>query len=130
MKKLDTRRILCISDQHMPYHHPDTFKFLAAIKKQYKPTLIINGGDEVDQHALSFHDSDSDLPAAGDELVKATKFIKQLEKMFPTMLLLDSNHGSMVTRKMKHHGIPMKYLATSQQIYECPINGSGLMTLR
>ena len=115
--KLDTKRILCISDQHAPYEHPDMFKFLAALKKKYSPTLVINGGDEVDQHALSFHDSDSDLPSAGDELIKAIAKLKKLEAMFPSMILLDSNHGSMVTRKMKHHGIPIKYLATPQQIY-------------
>lgn len=92
-------------------------RFLGAIKKKYKPTFVINGGDEVDAHALSFHDSDSDLPSAGDELVKATKVLKQLEKMFPDMVLLDSNHGSMALRKMKHHGIPMKFLATPNQIY-------------
>lgn len=115
--KLDTRRILCISDQHAPYQHPDMLRFLAAIKKKYSPTLVVNGGDEIDQHAMSFHDSDSDLPGAGDELIAATKVLKQLEKMFPDMLLIDSNHGSMAQRKMKHHGIPMKYLATPHQIY-------------
>ncbi len=115
--KIDTRRILCISDQHAPYQHPDMFRFLAAIKKKYSPTLVVNGGDEIDAHALSFHDSDSDLPSAGDELIKAIVVLKQLEKLFPNMLLLDSNHGSLAARKMKHHGIPMKYLATMHQIY-------------
>lgn len=117
-KKLDTRRIMTISDQHMPYHHPDLFPFLKAVKKKYKPTLVINGGDEVDNHDLSFHDSDKDLPSAGDELKKALKYIKQMEKLFPNMLLLDSNHGSLAVRKFKFHGIPMKYLATQQQIYD------------
>lgn len=117
MKKPNYSRILCISDQHAPYNHPDMFRFLAAIKKKYKPTFVINGGDEVDAHALSFHDSDSDLPSAGDELVKATKVLKQLEKLFPDMVLIDSNHGSMAARKFKHHGIPMKYLASLNQIY-------------
>ncbi len=117
MKKLDTSRILNISDQHMPYEHPDMFKFLAAVKKKYKPTLVINGGDEVDKHNMSFHDSDPDLPNAGDELALAISKIKRLEKMFPNMILLDSNHGSLALRKMKHHGIPIKYLATPQQIY-------------
>lgn len=115
--KLDTRRILCISDQHAPYHHPDMIKFLSAIKAKYSPTLVVNGGDEIDNHCISFHDSDSDLPSAGDELVKATKVLKQLEKLFPTMTLLDSNHGSLALRRFKHHGIPMKYLATPQQVY-------------
>lgn len=116
-KKLDTRRILCISDQHAPYGHPDTYRFLAAIKKKYNPTLVINGGDETDGHAMSFHDHDSDLSSAGDELKEATKFLKKLEGLFPDMILLDSNHGSLALRKMKHHGIPVKMLATPQQIY-------------
>lgn len=115
--KLDTRRILNISDQHMPYEHPDMFRFLGAIKRKYSPTLVVNGGDEVDAHALSFHDSDSDLPSAGDELTAAIKKIKQLEVMFPSMLVLDSNHGSLALRKFKHHGIPMKYLADQHAIY-------------
>lgn len=114
---MNTKRILCISDQHMPYEHPDMFKFLAAIKKKYKPTLVVNGGDEVDSHSLSFHDSDHDLPSAGDELKLATTKIKKLEKLFPKMILLDSNHGSLALRRFKHHGIPMKYLATNQQVY-------------
>lgn len=115
--KLDTRRILTISDQHMPYHHPDMFKFLAALKKKYKPTLVVNGGDEVDKHGLSFHDSHPDLLSPGDELKAAIKNMRQMEKMFPQMILLDSNHGSLAVRKLKHHGIPLKYLATPQQIY-------------
>lgn len=116
--KNNYKRILCISDQHAPYNHPDMLRFLAAIKKKYKPTFVINGGDEVDAHALSFHDSDSDLPSAGDELIKASVVLKKLEKLFPDMVLLDSNHGSMALRKMKHHGIPMKFLATNNEIYD------------
>lgn len=115
--KYNTKSILLISDQHAPYQHADMFKFLAAIKSKYKPTLVINGGDEIDFHSVSFHDHDSDLPSAGDELQLATAILKQLEKMFPTMILLDSNHGSLGIRKMKHHGIPLKLLATPQQIY-------------
>ncbi len=117
MSKLNTARILCISDQHMPFEHLDMFDFLAAIKRKYKPTLIVNGGDEVDAHALSFHDSDSDLPSAGDELKLAITKIKRLEKMFPSMIILDSNHGSLALRRFKHHGIPMKYLADQHTIY-------------
>lgn len=110
-------RILNISDQHAPYHHPDMFDFLGAVKREYKPTFVINGGDETDGHGMSFHDSDHDLPSAGDELKKAAKVLKRLEKLFPDMVLLDSNHGSLALRKMKHHGIPIKFLATLNQVY-------------
>lgn len=113
----DTSSILVISDQHMPFEHPDMFDFLEAVKKKYKPTLVVNIGDEVDKHAMSFHDSDSDLPSAGHELELAIEKIQQMEKMFPNMTLVDSNHGSLALRKFKHHGIPMKYLASQHDIY-------------
>ena len=44
--------------------------FLRALKKKYKGfDLVVGIGDEIDQHAISMHDSDPDLPSAGDELV-------------------------------------------------------------
>lgn len=98
--------VLVISDLHIPYHHPDAFSFLKAVKKKYKPDRIICIGDEVDNHAMSFHDSDPDLRSAGDELRESRKLIKELEKIFPKMDLVDSNHGSMFYRKAKAHGIP------------------------
>lgn len=113
----DSSSILVISDQHMPYEHPDMFAFLEAVKKKFKPTMVVNIGDEVDKHALSFHDSDVDLPSAGHELEMAIGKIKKMEKLFPEMTIVDSNHGSLALRKFKHHGIPMKYLASQHEIY-------------
>ena len=51
------KSILVISDQHAPYHHIDTLDFLAEIKKKYKPDTVVNIGDEMDWHSISFHDS-------------------------------------------------------------------------
>lgn len=115
-KKHDNSRILFLSDLHFPYHHKNTFEFLQMLKDRYQPTRIIGLGDELDHHAMSFHDSDPDLFSAGDELKFALKYIKQLEEMFPEMTLLDSNHGSMVFRKSKHHGIPRHYLKSYNEV--------------
>ena len=118
--KHDNSKILIISDMHIPYQHPDTVAFLRAIKKKYKPTRVICVGDEIDAHAMSFHDSDPDLPSAGDELQAAIKTLKPIYKIFPQMDLVDSNHGSMVYRKGKHHGIPRKYLREYGEVLEAP----------
>ncbi len=91
-------RVLVISDLHIPYHHKDSFAFLTALKKKYKPDLVINIGDELDQHAISMHDSNPDLPSAGDELRMSRKYIWELEKIFPDMILIHSNHSSLVYR--------------------------------
>lgn len=112
----DNSRILFISDMHIPYHHPNTLAFLQSLKGKYNPTRIICLGDELDKHALSFHDSDPDLMSAGDELRAALPVIKELEKMFPIMDIIDSNHGSMVFRKSKAHGIPRHYIKSYNEV--------------
>ena len=117
---MSNQRILLISDLHVPYQHPDTVAFLTAIKKKYKPTRVISVGDEVDKHAMSFHDSDPDLSSAGDELEAAIEGLQPIYKLFPKMDLVDSNHGSMVYRKGKHHGIPRKYLRDYGDILDAP----------
>lgn len=106
----DNSRILFISDMHIPYQHKGLLPFLEGLKTRYEPTRVICLGDELDKHAMSFHDSDPDLPSAGDELQKSLPIIKELESLFPEMDLIDSNHGSLLYRKAKHHGIPRHYL--------------------
>jgi hypothetical protein len=114
----DNSRILFISDMHIPYHHPNTIPFLKMLKDRYNPTRVICLGDELDKHALSFHDSDPDLMSAGDELRAALPVIAELHDTFPVMDLIDSNHGSMVFRKAKHHGIPRHYLKSYNDVLQ------------
>lgn len=112
--------ILVIGDYHAPYNHPDALKFLTALKKKYKPTEVVSIGDEVDYHALSFHDSDPDLPSAGDELDQAIKQLRGLYKLFPKVTVIESNHGSMVLRKGLANGMPKKVLKQYNEILEAP----------
>lgn len=114
--KVDNERILFISDMHIPYHHPKLLTFLEYLKRKYAPTRIIGLGDELDKHAMSFHDSDPDLPSAGDELTRALPVIKEVEKLFPNVDWVDSNHGSMAYRKAKHHGIPRRYIRSYNEV--------------
>lgn len=115
-KEHENQRILLISDMHIPYHHKDSLEFLRYLKAKYKPTRVICLGDLEDKHALSYHDSDPDLPSAGDELSKALPIIAKLHDMFPVMSILDSNHGSLIYRKAKTHGIPKSYIKPYNQL--------------
>lgn len=127
MKCLDAkgRRVLIISDTHLPYHHPDTFKFLRTIRRSHMSSkdLVIHIGDELDKHALSFHDSDPDLDSAGPELEKSIKYLhvkNGLYETFPEMYLCESNHGSLVYRKAKHNGIPRRYIRPYHEVLKTP----------
>ena len=112
--------ILCISDQHFPYHHIDTIDFLRALKKKYRPDLVINIGDETDGHDISYHESSKQLPGAAQELDLAIKAIKPLFRLFPEMHLMDSNHGSLVQRKANTIGLPGRVLKHTRDILGAP----------
>lgn len=113
-------RILCISDMHHPYAHPDVWKFLRAVKKKYRPDRVICMGDEIDHHALSYHESDPDLDSSGPELEKAIKFLDPIYKMFPNVDVLESNHGSLVYRKAMTAGIPRRLLVPYRDQIRAP----------
>lgn len=112
--------ILVISDYHAPFNHSDAIRFLKAVKSKYKPTEIIQIGDEVDFHNLSFHSSDPDLPSAAFELEAAKEELRKLYKLFPKVRVLESNHGSMVFRKALEHGIPKAVFKSYNDILEAP----------
>lgn len=116
----DNSRILVVPDCHFPYCHPDTLNFLNKLRHTLNPSRIICLGDELDYHALSFHESDNDLHSAGQELSLALGYIDTLHEIFPRMDLLHSNHGSMAFRKAKHAGMPRHLLKSYNDVLCVP----------
>lgn len=98
--------VLVVPDLHCPFQHKDSFKFLAALKKNYSPTEVVCLGDEIDAHALSDYDHDPDGLSPGDELKKAIEELQPFYEMFKTVKVCTSNHTSRPYRKAYKHGIP------------------------
>lgn len=69
-----------------------------------------------DGHAISFHDSDPNLDSAGVELEKAKVGLEKLHTLFPNLLLCDSNHGSLIYRRAKAHGLPIQMIKKYREI--------------
>lgn len=114
------KRILILSDMHHPFAHPDLVPFLKALKKKCKFDKVVCIGDEIDHHAISFHDSNPDLPSAGDELEQAIESLKPVYKLFPKVDVVESNHGSLVYRKALAHGLPKAVFKSYNDILEAP----------
>lgn len=112
--------VLVISDLHAPFYHPDAIAFLKALNDKYKFDKIISIGDEVDYHAISFHASDPDLLSPSDELKSAILKLQPLYRLFPKVSLIDSNHGSLVYRKGKFHGLPRSVFKSYREVLQAP----------
>ena len=107
---MGNKRILVISDMHIPYQHKDSFRFLSEIKKEFKPDFIVNIGDLLDFHAINMHTHDPDLYSAGHELKESKKDIHKLESLFPKMIEVESNHSSLVYRRALKYGMSRAFL--------------------
>jgi len=126
MNKFDKiyNQILTFSCTHNPAIHKDANKFLDAIVKKYKPDLIVHCGDEVDNHAISYHDTDPNLESAGNELDSAIKSLKPQYEIFKKIpvLVCESNHGSLSKRKAITYGLPEKLFTKWSTVLEAPKN--------
>lgn len=117
---MDLSTILVISDTQSPHEHQDTIPFLTEVKKQFKPTSIIHIGDLADFHRLNFHGVNPNLPSALDELHQLRAFVKNLARLFPSMIIVDSNHDALPRRKAHSVGIPDAMLKSPMDIIEAP----------
>jgi len=104
------KSVLVIPDLHIPYHHKDSFSFLKAVKRKFKPDRVVNIGDLLDFHGISMHEHNPDLPSAGDELTIAKTYVKELEKIFPEVTEVHSNHSSLVYRRALKYGMSKQFL--------------------
>lgn len=119
-----TDLIITISDLHIPYQHRDALAFVAAIKKKYwtkaKTKKVIFGGDELTWSAISYHEKDPTLYNSEQEYLQSLRDIKKWHKLFPKALVLESNHGSLVYRRQKTHGLPPGVFKSYNDILEIP----------
>lgn len=112
--------MLAPGDLHCPANHIDSPDFVNELVCKFKFDLVVYVGDETDQHAINFHGANSDLPSHGPELEKAIMCLKDFYVVTPKAKILESNHGSMIMRRIKHHGISMRVLRPIEQILEAP----------
>ena len=114
------KRILVISDLQFPCHHRDTFKFLKAMKKKYKPDLVVQIGDLADFGSMSSFDFDPDYVSPKDELTLVKKNVAELSKLFPDMYITLGNHEMRLYRKALKAGLPVQVLKDFDVIVGAP----------
>lgn len=122
MKKLNAKNkaVLLIGDSHLPYEHKDYLVFCQHVSDYFECDLHIHMGDYEDGHAISFHPTDEELLSAGDELEEVILRTESWYKAFPNLRIISSNHGDLIYRRMKHHGLPLTYIKPISEIYNTP----------
>jgi hypothetical protein len=111
---------LVIGDAHEPYSHPDYKNFCYEVANYFKCSSIFNIGDEVDNHAISYHESDPDLPSAGDEFDKAYTAMQEWFALFSDVKVCIGNHTALHMRKAYSSGLPKRMIKSYSEMWDAP----------
>lgn len=107
-----------IADTHEPFTHPRYLEFVQDTFVKYGVGPVVHIGDLVDNHAMSFHETDPDGMAAGDEM-KATKYaLLKWYEAFPAVTWISGNHDNLPMRRVRAAGLPKRILR--ENLYGTP----------
>lgn len=119
-RKLDTTNILVIGDLHEPFCLDGYLDFCKETYKRFNCTHTILIGDEIDNHAGSFHDSDPDGFSAGEELDLAIGRLASWHEAFPNADVILGNHTVIPNRKTFGSGLSSRWLRDLSDVLETP----------
>tara|TARA_B100000768_G_scaffold139252_2_gene130517 strand:+ start:2030 stop:2758 length:729 start_codon:yes stop_codon:yes gene_type:complete len=114
------RRILIIGDLHAPFTLEGYLEHCQEVYSNYNCNQVIYIGDILDNHAFSYHEPDPNGLSAGNELIKAKKFIKDWYKAFPVADVLIGNHDRMAARKAMTGGVPSAWIKSYNDVLGTP----------
>jgi hypothetical protein len=86
--------------------------------KKHKCNKVVFMGDIVDNHAISYHESDANGLSPGDELKLARYEVKKWYKAFPKASICSGNHDELPYRKAQTMGIPSDMIKSPNDIWE------------
>lgn len=112
--------ILVIPDIQVPFMHEDAYDFLAAIKKAYKPDIVIQIGDLADQHYFSRYGPSTKSKGGKDEMEQASIQLDPLKKLFPNMYICWGNHDLRIFQKAGEVGIDASLLKSYEEMLKMP----------
>jgi len=110
-----------IGDTHLPFEHKDYLQFCIDTFKANGVNKVVHIGDLIDNHSLSFHDSETQLKGAHGERLDAKEKLKPWFEAFPEVTVIHGNHDKIPARQLKKIGLdPETYLRPLSEVYEFP----------
>lgn len=115
-----TSRILIIGDLHEPFCLDGYLKFCKSRYKKWECNQVIFIGDVLDNHFLSYHETDPDGDGGSLELQKAIKRLSRWYKAFPVATVIIGNHDRMPRRKAHSSMVPSAWIRGYSEVLGVP----------
>lgn len=112
--------VFVVPDLHAPFTRANFLAWCREKQEQYDCGTVVFIGDIVDQHAISYHESDPDGMSAGQELTAAREVLAQVFAMFPTAKCCLGNHDLLISRKARTAGLSQNFVKSIAEVYDAP----------
>jgi len=110
-----------IGDTHIPYELEGYMEWCKKIFDQEGVNRVIHIGDLIDNHSLSFHDSEPGLKGAHGEYIDSLERLQPWFDTFPEVTVIHGNHDAIPARQMNKVGLdPSKYMRPLSEVYQFP----------
>lgn len=120
LKPRNTERVLVVGDPHEPFCLPGYLEFCKEVYVKYDCTHVIFAGDLIDNHFVSYHETDPDGLSAIDELQLAVSKLSKWVEAFPQADVCIGNHDRLVARKAFSSGISALWLRDYNEVLQAP----------
>ena len=120
-KKVRGFRVGIIGDTHLPYELDGYLEFCQETFERHEVDTVIHIGDFVDNHSLSFHDSEPTLHNVQGEYESAYERAQEWYEAFPEATLIMGNHDRIPSRQLAKIGMaPSIYMKPIEDLLGMP----------
>lgn len=110
-----------IGDTHLPFELEGYLDFCAEKFEEYGVDTVVHIGDFIDNHSLSFHDSEPMLHNVLGEYESAVRRARDWYAAFPDCTLIMGNHDRIPARQLRKLGMePNIFLRPIEDLLEMP----------
>lgn len=110
-----------IGDTHLPFELEGYLDFCAEKFEAYDVDTVVHIGDFIDNHSLSFHDSEPMLHNVLGEYESAVRRARDWYATFPKCTLIMGNHDRIPARQLRKLGMePSIFMKPLEELLEMP----------
>ncbi len=116
----DPNNVLVIPDLHLPFELDGALEFCRNQQERFNCGTVVFIGDIIDNHAQSFHDTDTEGLSIVEELNLAIEKLQDWYQVFPQATITLGNHDRIVARKLFSVGISKRWMRPLGEVLNTP----------
>lgn len=117
------QKIMFMPDTHVPYHDARAVRLFMTVAKDFKPSILVIGGDFADFYAVSSHSKDPERVVKmgfKEEIEQARELLRSLRPLADRAIFIEGNHEDRFYRYIKDKAPELRGIHTFRELLHLP----------